>query len=95
MGSGITDELFENAFRTWCQSDPGAATAFLGRVPAASRDSATMGIINHALSRGNDVALAEQMYDRLAGDDTRRQAAAILHSRLRVIDPQRAKRYEG
>ena len=95
LGSGITDELFENAFGTWCQSDPGAATAFLARVPATSRDSAIMGIINHAVYRGNNVALAEQMYDRLAGDDTRRHAAAILHSRLREIDPDRAKRYGG
>ena len=52
-----------------------------------------MGIIDHALSRGNDVALAERMYNRLTSDDMRRQAAATLHSKLRGIDPDRAKRY--
>ena len=95
LGLTTTEVLYTNAFGTWCQSNPDAATAFLGQVPAASRDSAIMGIIGHALSRGNDVALAERMYDRLTSDDIRRQAAATLHSRLRDIDPERAKRYGG
>ena len=95
LGVDETDALFKNAFRTWCESDPDAATAFLGRVPNASRDSAIMGIIDHALSRGNDVALAERMYNRLASDDMRREAAVTLHSRLRAVDPERAKRYGG
>ncbi|MDE0660069.1 MAG: hypothetical protein OXI79_10520 [Gammaproteobacteria bacterium] len=95
LGVDETDALFKNAFRTWCESDPEAATAFLGRVPNASRDSAIMGIIDHALSRGNDVALAERMYNRLTSDDMRREAAATSHSRLRVVDPERAKRYGG
>ena len=93
LGVDETDALFKNAFQTWCESDPDAATAFLGRVPSTSRDSAVMGIIDHALSRGNDVALAERMYNRLSSDDMRRQAAATLHSKLRGIDPDRAKRY--
>ena len=54
-----------------------------------------MGIIDHALSRSNDVALAERMYNRLTSDDMRREAAATLHSRLRTVDPERAKRYGG
>ena len=95
LGVDETDALFKNAFRTWCESDPDAATSFLGRLPNASRDSAIMGIIDHALSRGNDVALAERMYNRLTSDDMRREAAATLHSRLHVVDPQRAKRYGG
>ena len=95
LGVDETDGLFENAFRTWCESDPDAATAFLGRLPNASRDWAIMGIIDHALSRGSDVALAERMYDRLTSDDMRQQAAATLYSKLRVVDPQRAKRYGG
>ena len=95
LGLDETEELYTNAFRTWCQSDPDAATAFLGQIPGASRDSAIMGIIGHALSRGNDVTLAERMYNRLSNDDLRRQAAATLYSRLRGIDPERAKRYGG
>ena len=95
LGVAETDALFKNAFRTWCESDPDAATAFLGRVPSASRDSAIMGVIDHALSRGNDVALAERMYDRLISDDMRQQAAATLRSKLRVVDPERAQRYGG
>ena len=95
LGVAETDALFKNAFRTWCESDPDAATAFLGRVPSASRDSAIMGVIDHALSRGNDVALAERMYDRLISDDMRQQAAATLRSRLRGVDPGRAQRYGG
>ena len=95
LGVDETDALFKNAFRTWCESNPDAATAFLGRVPMASRDSAIMGVIDHALSGGNDVALAERMYDRLTSDDMRQQAAATLYSKLRFVDPQRAKRYGG
>lgn len=95
LGLGTTEALYKTAFQTWCQSDPDAATAFLGRVPAASRDSAIMGIFDHALSRGNDLSLAERMYDRLSNGGLRRHAAAILHSRLRDIDRERAKRYEG
>ena len=95
LGSTTAEELYRNAFQTWSQFDPDAATAFLGQVPAASRDSAIMGIIDHASSRGNDVALAERLYDRLTNDDMRRQAAATLHARLRAIDPERAKRYGG
>ncbi|MDE0045313.1 MAG: hypothetical protein OXU19_05545 [bacterium] len=95
LGVDETDALYKNAFRTWCESDPDVATAFLGRVPMASRDSAIMGVIDHALSRGNDVALAERMYNRLTSDDMRREAAATLHSRLRAVGPARAKRYGG
>ena len=95
LGVDETDALFKNAFRTWCESDPDAAAASLDRVPTASRDSAIMGIIDHALSRGNDVALAERMYNRLTSDDMRREAAATLHSKLRTVDPVRAKRYGG
>ncbi|MCY4058887.1 MAG: hypothetical protein OXG44_12875, partial [Gammaproteobacteria bacterium] len=95
LGVDETDALYKNAFRTWCESDPDVATAFLGRVPMASRDSAIMGVIDHALSRGNDVALAERMYNRLTSNDMRREAAATLHSRLRAVDPARAKRYGG
>ena len=84
LGLTTTQDLYTSAFRTWCQSNPDAATAFLRQVPAASRDSAIMGIIGHALSRGNDLALAERMYDRLTSDDIRRQAAATL-SRTRAI----------
>ena len=94
LAVNTTEALYRNAFTTWCQSDPDAATAFLGRVPAASRDSATMGIFDHALSRGNDVALAERMYERLADDEARQRAAARLFSTLRDMDPARAKRYQ-
>lgn len=93
LGVDETDKLFKNAFRTWCESDPDAASAYLGQVPTASRDSAIMGIIDHALSRGNDVSLAERMFDRLASDQARQRAAERLYSTLRNIDAERANRY--
>lgn len=95
LGLQTTHELYADVFRTWCQSNPDAAAAFLVQVPAASRDWALMGIIDHALSHGNDMALAERMYDRLATEDMRRRAAATLHSKLRDVDPERARRYRG
>ena len=94
LGLDDTRDLYTGAFRMWSESDPAAATAFLPQVPAESRERAVIGILYHAVYSGNDVALAERMYKRLTNDDMRRQAASTLHSMLRDIDPERAKRYE-
>ena len=65
--------------------------AFLDQIPSSDRDGAIEGVLQQTAFRNID--LAERLYDRLAGDEARRRAAAILYMRLRQVDQKRAEPY--
>lgn len=93
LGLANVDESYQTAFREWATYDVDGAVAFLSQVPAAERDAAINGIITQALYGNNDTATAERLYARLTGDQARRQAASMLYSRLRDLNPPRSERY--
>ena len=91
MDAAMGPDLYQTAFRVWSRSDPDAATAFLDQVPSSNRDSAIQGVLKRTAFR--DADLAERLYDRLASEEARRQAAMTLYVSLREVDPKRAERY--
>ena len=83
--------LYAFAFQRWSSFDPESATAFLDRIPSSHRDGAIQGMVQQAALR--DADLAEQLFDHLKGDDSRRAAAATLFHALHEVDPEAAERY--
>ena len=92
MDDDLSQQLYQSAFRSWSGFDREGATAFLNQIPASSRDWAIDGILTRSLF-GGDTAFAERMYNRLAGDEARQQAATTMYFFLTRIDPERAERY--
>ena len=92
MEDDLSQQLYQSAFQSWSGFDREGATAFLNQIPAASRDWAINGILTRALF-GGDTAFAERMYNRLAGDVARKQAATTMYFFLTRTDPERAERY--
>lgn len=91
MDETVGQPLYGYAFQMWSSFDPESATAFLDRIPSSQRDGAIQGMVQQAAFRDPD--LAEQLFDRLKGDESRRAAAALLFRALHEIDPERAERY--
>ena len=92
MDDDLSQQLYQSAFRSWSGFDREGATAFLNQIPASSRDWAIDGILTRSLF-GGDTAFAERMYNRLAGDEARQQAATTMYFFLTRTDPERAERY--
>ena len=92
MGDEFSQRLYLSAFQSWSGFDREGATAFLNQVPSSDRDWAINGILHQALF-GEDIAFAERMYNRLAGDEVRQQAASMMYYFLSRTDPKRAERY--
>ena len=92
MGDEFSQRLYLSAFQSWSGFDREGATAFLNQVPSSVRDWAINGILHQALF-GEDIAFAERMYNRLAGDEVRQQAASMMYYFLSRTDPERAERY--
>ena len=83
--------MYQSTFSQWARFDPDAAMAHLGRIPVASRDAATHGVMQAKLYAG-DIDAAERLFERIGDEETRRAAATIMYMRLRN-DPDRAERY--
>ena len=92
MGDEFSQRLYLSAFQSWSGFDREGATAFLNQVPSSDRDWAINGILHRALF-GEDTAFAERMYNRLAGEEVRHQAATMMYYVLSRTDPERAERY--
>ncbi len=92
MDDDLSQQLYQSAFQSWSGFDREGATAFLNQIPAFSRDWAIKGILTGALF-GGYAAFAERMYNRLAGDEARQQAATTMYFFLTRTDPERAERY--
>ena len=69
-----------------------AALAAARRLPAAARESATMGMINTGLN-ANDLEFVAEMLDTLDSERALRRAAGMMHDRLRRVDPDLADHY--
>lgn len=91
MDPSMSQNLYRIAFRVWSRFDTEDATAFLDQVPSSNRDGAIQGVLAQTASR--DVDLAERLYDRLSGDEARKQAAMTMFLSIREVDPKRAERY--
>ena len=83
--------IYQSAFSQWAEFDPDAATAHLGRIPPASRDAATHGVLQATLFAG-DIDAAERLFERIGDEELRRAAATTMYMRL-SDDPDRAARY--
>lgn len=92
IDDGSSQRLYQSAFQSWSGFDREGATAFLNQVPASDRDWAINGILQHALF-GDDTEFADRMYNRLVGEEARKQAATMMYSFLLWSDPERAERY--
>ena len=91
MDESLSQPLYQYAFQRWSSFDPESATAFLERIPLSHRDGAIQGMVQQAVFR--DLDLAERLFERLKGDESRRAAAATLFHALHEVDPERAERY--
>ena len=89
---GNPDNLYRNAFMRWTQQSRRQALEAARRLAPAARESATMGMINHGLAV-HDIEFIDEMLDTLDSDRARRNAARMIHSRLRNVDPDLAERY--
>ncbi len=92
LGERSRPQLYGIAFAAWSRQDREAATAFLGRIPVSGRDVATNGMLQQILFAG-DVQAAEELFDRLVDERTRRRAATTMYFHLSRTDPKRAERY--
>ena len=91
MGDSMSQRLYHHAFQEWSRFDPVSATASLDQIPPSHRDGAIQGMVQQAAFTDPD--LAEQLFDRLKGDEARRGVARMLFDSLREVDPERAERY--
>lgn len=91
MDDSVGQPLYAFAFQMWSSFDPESATAFLDRIPFSHRDGAIHGMVKQAAFTDPD--LAEQLFDRVQGDEARRDVARTLFNRLRAVDPEQAERY--
>ena len=89
---GNPDFIYRNAFMRWSQLDRQQALTAARRLPGTARESATMGMINTGLA-ANDVEFIDEMLDTLDSDRARRNAARMIHDRLRRVDPDLAERF--
>jgi len=89
---GNRNRLYETAFQRWSQVDRQGAIAGMRRLPASTRESAAMGMINAGLF-AHDIEFVDQVFDTLETDTARRNAARTIHARLRNTDPDLAERY--
>ena len=92
MDDDLSQHLYRSAFHSWSGFDREGATAFLNQVPASGRDWAINGVLSQALF-GGDTAFAERIYNRLASDKARQEAATTMYFFLSRTDPKRAERY--
>ena len=91
MDDSVGQPLYAFAFQRWSSFDPESARAFLERIPSSHRDGAIQGMMQQAAL--SDLDHAEQLFERLKGDESRRAAAATLFHALHEVDPERAERY--
>lgn len=89
---GNRNDLYRNAFTRWSQLNRRQALAAARRLPVMARESATMGMINTGLAQ-HDIEFVDKLMDTLDRDQARRNAARMIHSRLRNVDPDLAERY--
>ncbi|MCY3837187.1 MAG: hypothetical protein OXH09_00775 [Gammaproteobacteria bacterium] len=92
IGADARPTLYTSAFSTWSRHDPESANAFIGQTPASGRDAAIQGVMQHALSDG-DVESAEDLFDRIVDDESRKAAATMMYFHFSGSDPERAERY--
>jgi len=92
IGDDARPALYTSAFSTWSRHDPESANAFIGQIPASGRDAAIQGVMQHALSDG-DVESAEDLFDRIVDNESRKTAATMMYLHLSGSDPERAERY--
>ena len=91
LDDSVGQPLYAFAFQRWSSFDPESARAFLERIPSSHRDGAIQGMMQQAAL--SDLDLAEQLFERLKGDESRRAAAATLFHALHEVDPERAEPY--
>lgn len=92
IGDDARPALYTSAFNTWSRHDPEGANAYLGQVPASGRDWAIQGVMQQTLS-GGDVESAENLFDRIVDDESRKTAATMMYFHFSRSDPERAERY--
>ena len=91
IDDSMSQRLYHHAFQEWSLSDPVNAAASLDQIPPSHRDRAIQGMVQQAAFTDPD--LADQLFDRLKGDEARRHVARELFRDLREADPERAERY--
>lgn len=92
MDDELSQQLYGSAFQSWSGFDREGAAAFLNQVPASDRDWAINGILQQALF-GDDTEFADRLYNRMVGEEARKQAATMMYFVLVRTDPERAERY--